>query len=111
MNKLGQQAEDRALAFLQARGLTLVERNWSCRAGELDLVMRDQAHWVFVEVRHRASERFGSAAQSITPAKRRKLEQAAAMYLSIKGLNVPCRFDAVLTVADAPPEWLKNIFI
>ncbi|WP_293765923.1 YraN family protein [uncultured Aquitalea sp.] len=109
MNPQGRLAEDRALAFLQARGLKLVERNWHCRGGELDLVMRDGPVWVFVEVRHRASARFGDAAASITPAKQRKLLHAAQVYLSERRVDAPCRFDAVLTVGESEPEWLKNI--
>lgn len=110
MNQLGIPAEERALAFLQARGLKLVERNWACKGGELDLVMRDGACWVFVEVRHRTHRRFGGAIHSITPAKQRKLTVAAEVYLSTKGIDAPCRFDAVLTEADDQPVWLTNIF-
>ncbi|SMF03953.1 YraN family protein [Pseudogulbenkiania subflava] len=109
MNELGRQAEDRALAFLQQQGLRLVERNWQCKGGEIDLVMRDREYWVFVEVRHRADQRFGGAAASITPAKLRKLTLAAGVYLSSRGIDAPCRFDAVLSHGNGAPEWLKNI--
>ncbi|MTD33255.1 YraN family protein [Paludibacterium denitrificans] len=110
MNPTGQLAEDRALLFLQQQGLQLVERNWHCRGGELDLVMRDGGSWIFVEVRHRADNRFGGAAESITPAKQKKLMHAAEVYLASKAIQAPCRFDAVLTVGNQPPVWLKNIF-
>ncbi|HJV06820.1 MAG TPA: YraN family protein [Chromobacteriaceae bacterium] len=110
MNPTGQLAEDRALLFLQRQGLQLVERNWHCRGGELDLVMREGGSWIFVEVRHRADNRFGGAAESITPAKQKKLMHAAEVYLASKAIQAPCRFDAVLTVGNQPPVWLKNIF-
>lgn len=110
MNPTGQLAEDRALLFLQQQGLQLVERNWHCRGGELDLVMREGGSWIFVEVRHRADNRFGGAAESITPAKQKKLMHAAEVYLASKAIQAPCRFDAVLTVGNQPPVWLKNIF-
>lgn len=110
MNSTGQQAEDRALAFLNRRGLTLVERNWRCRGGELDLVMRERDVLVFVEVRHRSGNAFGTAADSITAAKQRRLRLAALLYLQCNGLEqVPCRFDAVLSRADGRLDWLKNI--
>ncbi|MBV8046723.1 MAG: YraN family protein [Paludibacterium sp.] len=109
MNNSGREAEDRALRWLQRQGLTLVERNWRCQGGELDLVMRDAGVWVFVEVRHRASERFGGAAESLTPAKQRRLRLAAATYLHVKGLDdARCRFDAVLSRGDGRLDWMKN---
>jgi putative endonuclease len=58
----GRQAEDRALAYLQTQGLVLITRNFRSRRGEIDLVMRDAATLVFVEVRKRRSQRFGGAA-------------------------------------------------
>jgi len=105
----GQAAEERALAFLKKQGLALVERNWRCRGGELDLIMRDGAAWVFVEVRQRAGSAFGGAGASITAGKCRKLQHAATVYLSMHGIDAPCRFDAVLFDGAAPPRWLKNI--
>lgn len=110
MNRQGQQAEERALSFLLQQGLQLVARNWLCRGGEIDLIMRDGRCLVFIEVRHRASSRFGGAAYSITPAKQRKLMHAATVYLSDKRVDAPCRFDAVLSEGEQPLQWLKNIF-
>ena len=65
----GAEAEDLACAWLQARGLRLLERNYRSRRGEIDLIMQDGEQLVFVEVRYRASNRYGSAAESITSAK------------------------------------------
>ncbi|MGC0151472.1 YraN family protein [Chromobacterium vaccinii] len=110
MNQTGRDAEDRALALLEAAGLRLVARNWRCRGGEIDLIMRDGASLVFVEVRHRGGSRFGGAADSITAAKQRKLMLAAEVYLSSHHLDLPCRFDAVVSVGGAAPQWLKNVF-
>jgi putative endonuclease len=105
----GLAAEELALAFLKKQGLTLVERNWRCRGGELDLIMRDGAFWVFVEVRKRASSAFGGAGASITAEKCRKLQHAAAVYLNTHAIDAPCRFDAVLFEGGAAANWLKNI--
>ena len=102
--------ENRACEYLQAQGLTLVTRNWSCRQGELDLIMREGKSWVFVEVRARSASRFGGAAASITPAKQQKLQLAANLYLSQHRIDAPCRFDAILFDGDSEPQWLRNIF-
>jgi len=66
-----------AADWLSAKGLRLVDRNQHAKGGELDLVMRDGETLVFVEVRHRASHRFGTPAETITTTKQRRLTQAA----------------------------------
>ena len=109
MKTKGDAAERVAEAYLAKQGLKVVARNWRCRHGELDLICRDGAMLVFVEVRSRASSQFGSAADSITPHKQARLIAAAQLYLSGLGRVPPCRFDAVLLEGDAPPRWLKNI--
>lgn len=101
--------EQQACDFLQAQGLRLVERNWSCRYGELDLIMRDGESWVFVEVRARASSRFGGAAASIDYRKQQKLQTAANLYLQQHRISAPCRFDSVLFEGDSQPCWLTNV--
>ncbi|GGB97108.1 YraN family protein [Pseudoduganella buxea] len=106
----GQQGEDAALAHLGKHGLTLVQRNFRCQGGELDLVMRDGAHLVFVEVRRRQDKRFGGAAASITPAKQRRLVHAAQTYLLRYPRLPPCRFD-VVAIEGERIEWLKNVMI
>ena len=67
------------MQFLQSAGLTVKQRNYSCRHGEIDLVMRDGAVLVFVEVRYRRSSRFGGAVDTITSIKQRRLRRAAAV--------------------------------
>jgi putative endonuclease len=108
----GESAEDRAAAFLAERGLKIVERNYHCRFGEIDLIARSGATVVFVEVRERASDDFGGAAASITHTKRRKLLNTAKYYMRCHGAReIPCRFDVVL-LTGAPPriEWIENAF-
>src|SRR5512139_3734781 len=107
---LGQTAETRAAAFLHAKGLALVARNWRCRFGEIDLVMRDGATLVFVEVRLRSRDDFGGAAASVTPAKQKRLLAAARQYLATLKTLPPCRFDVVALNNSAAPEWIKNAF-
>ena len=111
MNDLGVDAEAMAAAFLESRGLTIVARNYRCRMGEIDLVARDGAITVFVEVRKRASSAYGGAAASITSAKRLKLTRTARHYLSRLTTLPQCRFDAVLIQGEPPRiEWVRNAF-
>ena len=111
MNKLaaGQKAEDLAAAFLQAKGLTVVERNFRAKVGEIDLIARDGDEIVFVEVRARASRAFGGAAASVDGPKRRKLVRAARLWLAARGWGGACRFD-VVAVDGAALEHLPAAF-
>lgn len=107
----GAQAEALAAAHLERHGLTIVERNFRVRGGEVDLICRDGRTLVFVEVRLRGNARFGGAAASITATKQRRLILAAQHYLAGKP-DVPCRFDCVLLDALDPArvDWLRNAF-
>ena len=109
--KAGNAAEDCALAWLTARGLTLVERNHRCRQGEIDLIMRDGETLVFVEVRLRGSGAFGGAAASIDAHKQRRIIAAARHFLAGRA-ETPCRFDCVLLdrIDAAGIEWLRGAF-
>lgn len=107
----GRQAETLAADYLRARGLRLLERNYRCRLGEIDLVLADGPVLVFAEVRLRRSPGYGGAAASITAAKRQRIVRAARHYLS--GRPEPaCRFDVVLLDSLAPDriEWIKDAF-
>lgn len=106
----GERYEREAEKLLLAAGLRLIERNWSCRFGEIDLIMKDGATLVFVEVRQRVSGRFGGAAASIGRDKRERIERAIGLYLSQSASLPACRVDAVLFDASGPAQWLKNIF-
>lgn len=103
----GRLGEEQALAFLQHNGLTLVERNFRCKTGEIDLIMLDSGSLVFVEVRKRASTFYGGAAASVTASKQAKLISAAQVFLR-RYESVPgCRFD-VLAIDGEKMDWLKN---
>ena len=111
MSRRGEAAESLAADFLQRRGLTVLERNYRCRFGEIDLVARSGELLVFVEVRARTSEAFGGAAGSITGAKRRRLVAAARHYLASHRVERQCRFDVVLVRGrEGAIEWLENAF-
>ena len=107
----GATAEELAVRFLQGRGIRIVERNYRCRGGEIDIIAREGPTLLFVEVRLRRSGAFGGAAASITPAKRKRLAFAARHYLARLGREPPCRFDAILldSLAADRIEWLRDI--
>ncbi|HEY4638699.1 MAG TPA: YraN family protein [Candidatus Udaeobacter sp.] len=111
MSERGAQAEDAAGDFLTHRGLKLLERNYRCRFGEIDLIMSDGHTIVFVEVRYRRNNTFGGSVESITAAKREKLLRAARHYMAAKKEFPACRFDAVLLTGDTHEiEWIENAF-
>jgi putative endonuclease len=107
----GQMAEDRALAYLQQRGLKLIARNFHCKGGEIDLILAEPASnlLVFVEVRQRSSRRYGGAAASVTHGKQAKLIIAAQVFLQRYADLPACRFD-VIAIEDDAIEWIKQAF-
>lgn len=105
----GQDGEDAALAYLGRHGLTLLQRNFRCKGGEIDLIMQDGDTLVFIEVRKRADLRHGGAAASVTHAKQKRLIIAAHSYLQRHRNPPPCRFDVIAIDAEAL-SWLKNAF-
>lgn len=99
---LGRTAEDRALAWLERKGLSLVTRNWRGHRGELDLVMRDRNGLVIVEVRARPGRPHDEARASIGPAKARRLRATVRDYLGASGYGdeLPVRIDVVTLAGD-----------
>jgi len=92
----GKSAETRAAAHLIAHGYAIVERNWRCKVGELDLVARDGDVLVFVEVRSRADSAHGSPLDTVGVAKQRRVAQVAQAYLAARRPRASsCRFDVV----------------
>ncbi len=106
----GNDAEEKARQFLLGKGLTPVCRNFRCKQGELDLVMRDGHTLVIVEVRFRQSSRHGSAVESITRAKQSRIMTATQIYLSQQKLDCPLRFDVVAISGDGSIDWIPNAF-
>jgi putative endonuclease len=93
---VGATSEDRAVSFLERRGYRIVERNFRCKVGELDIVARDGRTLVFVEVRSRRSAEHGSAVEAVGWNKRRKVTRVAQAYLAIRRpFFEEARFDVV----------------
>lgn len=108
-HRKGQAAEDAALVFLQGAGCLLVERNWHCPYGEIDLIMRDGAALIFVEVRYRQTRAFGGALASIGTRKLEKLMHSVDYYLAQHHHQGEVRLDAVVLQGNDAPLWLKNL--
>ncbi|HUP91795.1 MAG TPA: YraN family protein [Solimonas sp.] len=108
----GAAEEDIALRHLEQRGLVAVARNWRCRGGELDLVMRDGDTLVIAEVRMRGNPAFGSAAESVGARKQARLVHATRLFLAAHGqfAQSPVRFDVVALDGAGRLEWLRGAF-
>jgi putative endonuclease len=109
----GQTAEDAVCRYLQQTGLKLVTRNYSCKLGEIDLIMKDGDSIVFVEVRFRRTNHYGDGLDSVTVSKQNKLLRTGSFYLQRHNLTekMPCRFDVVAVSRQAGQfsfDWIKN---
>ncbi len=111
--QIGKDAEAQAERFLQNKGLTPISRNFRCRCGEIDLIMRDGNELVFIEVRKRQWQQFGGAAESVDFRKQRKLIRTAQYYLQQLPREPFCRFDVIAFEGKAAadePLWYKDAF-
>jgi putative endonuclease len=110
MNPLGARAESLCAELMRAAGLRVLERNWRCRLGEIDLVAEERGMLVFAEVRMRSGPGFGGAGESVTAAKRQRLLAAARLYLARRP-EALCRFDVFLIDgAAAHVQWIRDAF-
>jgi putative endonuclease len=112
---LGAHGEELAAQFLSAGGMEIIERNWRCRYGELDLIVRDAEVTVFVEVKTRSGRGFGLPAEAVTFTKQQRIRRLALLWLNEQaGPWRQIRFDvvSVLLAADGTPaiEHLKAVF-
>jgi putative endonuclease len=106
--QIGDAGEEAAVRHLVAHGLSVLSRNFRVKGGEIDIICRDGASTVFIEVRRRAKGNFGGAGASITATKQRRLILAARHWLARHG-DAPCRFDCVLIDGDQL-EWIRDAF-
>lgn len=112
----GQSFEARAAAYLTQQGLKIVEQNYQCRSGELDLIARDGEYYVFVEVKFRQSGRFGEPFEHVGSQKQRRMTKAALHYAQARGIyeRYPMRFDVVSIQPKGNEfeiQWLQNAFL
>ncbi|NNE05624.1 MAG: YraN family protein [Xanthomonadales bacterium] len=107
--------ERKAEFFLQRRGLKTLTRNFHCRRGEIDLIMRDGEHLVFVEVRFRQSTIRGSGAETVGRVKQGRVINAARIFLASRSrlADLPCRFDVISICehrGDIQFDWIRGAF-
>lgn len=113
--KTGDMAEDKALQYLQKKGLKLLKKNYSTKAGEIDLIMQDTASHdtslIFVEVRYRKNNNFGGAAASVTTSKQQRIIKAALAYQQRYYPQASMRFDVIAIDGDAMDiNWIISAF-
>ena len=114
-NQKGQQAENLALNYLLEQGLTRLQENFSCKHGEIDLIMRDNEYIVFIEVRYRKKTRYGHPLETINYAKQKKIIKTVQYFL-IKNPefnHLACRIDAVALTSQTQSgpdqiDWVQN---
>lgn len=111
----GAQWEKAAESFLRSHGLRLLERNFSSRFGEIDLIMEDEKTVVFVEVKYRYSSDHGSGAEAVTFHKQGRISRTAAWYLAKNPHRAEqiCRFDVISMnpqKTDKGIDWIKSAF-
>ena len=113
----GDWGEALAAEYLEARGCRIVEKEWRCRFGEIDLIAEQEGTLLFVEVKLRTNLRYGMPRESVTAKKQEKLRSAALLYLSMHGLDAPARFDVAEVYTDVHHsarstriEYIENAF-
>jgi len=112
----GHKFERYALQHLNQAGLVSITTNWSCRYGEIDLIMLDQDTVVFIEVRYRKHQDFGGALDSVDQRKRNKLIKTAECFLNEfpQWLEHPCRFDVISVHPSSMHtfelDWIQDAF-
>lgn len=117
MKSLGDDYEEQAVGLIEDEGLSVLTRNFSCKAGEIDIIATEGPQLVFIEVRARNNRRFDSAAASVDRRKQQRILRTAQFYLQRHRqlANLPCRFDVI---AFEPPQsptssrirWIRGAF-
>ncbi len=95
--KNGEYWESEAAKYLESKGMTIIERNYRCKIGEIDIIAKDKDVYVFVEVKYRRTQSVGYALEAVTPAKQKTIRKVAAFYMTVvlKSQYIPCRFDVI----------------
>lgn len=111
MNKreIGAYYEDKVCDFLREKGIEILERNYYCKFGEVDIIGRDQNTLIFFEVKFRTDDRFGNALEAIDRKKQKRIIDCAKYYMAFKDNNLFIRFDAI-GITEGKLNWVKNAF-
>ena len=108
-NEFGQISEDRAAAYLMARGYTIRDRNWRFGHKELDIVAQKNDTLAIIEVKARRSDRYGDAVDAVTDDKIRKIVQAADVYVRYHRINLKVRFDIIAITGELGQQTIEHI--
>lgn len=111
----GNRIEDLAVEYLQNTGVIILHRNYNCKLGEIDLIAQDATTLVFIEVRYRKNNAFGTAAETVTEIKQQKIIRTAQFFLQTRSwaAQLPCRFDVIAMSQQNGGlniEWIKDAF-
>ena len=108
---VGREYESLAAAYLKKQGYTLLEKNFTCRQGEIDLIAREGEYLCFVEVKYRTTTHSGDPVEAVTPVKQARIIRTAQVYLLARGLgdDVKCRFD-VIGITPGSVRLIRNAF-
>jgi len=108
--ELGRKGEEKALRFLKKRGYRIIERNYVCKMGEMDIIAKEKDTLVFIEVKTRTSTEFGPPQLAVNSAKQRQLSKVALNYLKEKQFeDVKARFDVVAILLEQKREEIELI--
>lgn len=115
----GFEIESQAQRYLYSHGLTPLNQNYTCKMGEIDLIMYEPDHTIiFIEVKFRANNQYGTPAETITASKQHKIRRTAQLFLlkTYQSVEIPCRFDVICASPSLNHNgtidfnWIKNAF-
>lgn len=107
MNEIGKQYEDKACKYLEDKGFQIIERNYTCLYGEIDIIAKDGEYTVFIEVKYRHNDEFCKPIEAVTACKLKRITKTAQDYITKHGEDY-YRFDAVCFIGEEI-EHIKNI--
>ncbi len=107
---LGRKGEDLAVEYLKNKGYFILERNFICRQGEIDIIAIDKDYIVFIEIKSRTNTEYGLPSEAVTEEKIKHILKSASYYLHIKGLeNVNVRIDAIEVYIKGNEHYINHI--
>ncbi len=109
MNKIGQEGEDAALAFLEKAGYRIIDTNYRTTFGEVDIIAKDRGTTVFIEVKARSSSVFGYPFEAVTRKKQEKLKKLALFYMKQQRKELPLRFDILSICVSGSEKHIEHI--
>lgn len=106
--KLGRRGEDEAVSYLKKKGYIIIQRNYRCSLGEIDIIAKEGKTLVFIEVRSRSSDRFGMPQESVNRSKMLKIYKVAQYYLkAVQKEEEPVRFDVLALLFDIENQLMR----